>query len=249
MEQLHTLSNPLASVEQLSTSGSQLDGVPADLETSVRYAGAQLTQAAGILLRLPQEIIAQAIVVYYRFYAGSEGGSFRTNAAKVAPLNNKTMDQQGAKSCVGCFCSRSIHDRKDLVSAAVDALRNQCLYLPDLSCLSTTTSAQSIGERQTGCRSLPSFRRLLSRCTQYTPSDRIDNPSLYFLHYTSRHTPPSRLDIPPDPRCPASSADAKIHRIGRQDPRAPQYRFNISTTFVSDTPAARSRCGFYISCS
>ncbi len=78
-----SLSNPLATVEQLSSSSSQLDGVPADLESSLRFAGAQLTQAAGILLRLPQEIIAQAIVLFYRFYVGSEGGSFRINALKV----------------------------------------------------------------------------------------------------------------------------------------------------------------------
>lgn len=82
-EQLASLSNPLATVEQLSTSSSQLDGVPAHLESSLRFAGAQLTQAAGILLRLPQEIIAQAIVIFLRFYIGSEGGSFKINAVKV----------------------------------------------------------------------------------------------------------------------------------------------------------------------
>ena len=82
-EQLSSLSNPLATIDQLSTSSSQLDGVPADLESSLRFAGCQLTQAAGILLRLPQEIIAQAIVIFQRFYIGSEGGSFRINAVKV----------------------------------------------------------------------------------------------------------------------------------------------------------------------
>ena len=82
-EQLLSLSNPLVTIDQLSTSSSQLDGVPADLESSLRFAGAQLTQAAGILLRLPQEIIAQAIVIFYRFYVGSDGGSFRINAVKV----------------------------------------------------------------------------------------------------------------------------------------------------------------------
>lgn len=81
-EQLSSLSNPLATVDQLSTSSSQLDGVPADLEGSLRFVGAKLTQAAGILLRLPQEIIAQAIVIFYRFYLGSQGGSFRINAVK-----------------------------------------------------------------------------------------------------------------------------------------------------------------------
>ncbi len=80
---LATLSNPLATPSQLSTSPSQLDGVPSDLEVSVRYAGAKLTQAAGVLLRLPQDIIAQAIVIYLRFWIGSEGGSMMVHGAKV----------------------------------------------------------------------------------------------------------------------------------------------------------------------
>ncbi|KAL8856473.1 MAG: hypothetical protein Q9178_006943 [Gyalolechia marmorata] len=82
MENLLTLSNSLATVEQLSSSSSGLDGIPLALESSIRYAGLQITQAAGILLRLPQEIIAQAMVIFTRFYIGPEGGSFRTNGAK-----------------------------------------------------------------------------------------------------------------------------------------------------------------------
>ena len=82
-EQLLSLSNLLVTPEQLSCSSSQLDGVLTDLESSLRYAGIILTQAAGILLRLPQEVIAQAIVIFQRFYLGPEGGSFKINAAKV----------------------------------------------------------------------------------------------------------------------------------------------------------------------
>jgi hypothetical protein len=69
------LANPLATAAQLETTGSLLDGIPADLEDSVRFAGARLTQAAGVLLRLPQEVIAQAIVVFMRFWVGTDGGS------------------------------------------------------------------------------------------------------------------------------------------------------------------------------
>lgn len=80
---LLSLSNPLATLEQLSSSSSQLDRLSSDLEGSIRFVGIQLTQAAGILLRLPQEIIAQAIVIFTRFYTGPEGGSFVTHSAKV----------------------------------------------------------------------------------------------------------------------------------------------------------------------
>lgn len=86
------LANPLASVAQLETSGSQLDGIPPDLEDSIRYAGARLTQAAGILLRLPQEVIAQAIVVFMRFWVGSEGGSLAEFGAGVSLLHSKRFN-------------------------------------------------------------------------------------------------------------------------------------------------------------
>jgi hypothetical protein len=85
------LANPLATVAQLETSGSRLDGIPPDLEDSIRFAGARLTQAAGILLRLPQEVIAQAIVVFLRFWVGPEGGSlveFGAEVHRIAPATN-----------------------------------------------------------------------------------------------------------------------------------------------------------------
>jgi hypothetical protein len=77
------LANPLATVAQLETSGSLLDGIPSDLEDSVRFAGARLTQAAGVLLRLPQEVISQAIVVFMRFWLGPDGGSLVEFGAEV----------------------------------------------------------------------------------------------------------------------------------------------------------------------
>ncbi|KAL4784636.1 cyclin-like protein [Aspergillus varians] len=79
---LKYLSNALATPEQVSSSSSAIDGVPTDLETSVRFAGTQLTQAAGVLLRLSQDIIAQAIVTFTRFWLGPEGGSLRIYSAK-----------------------------------------------------------------------------------------------------------------------------------------------------------------------
>ncbi|WEW56638.1 hypothetical protein PRK78_002086 [Emydomyces testavorans] len=82
MPALDILSNSLATPTQLATSSSSLDGIPADLETSIRYASVRLTQAAGVLLRLPQDIIAQAIVLFTRFWIGPEGGSLAVYGAK-----------------------------------------------------------------------------------------------------------------------------------------------------------------------
>ncbi|KAF1830506.1 hypothetical protein BDW02DRAFT_507459 [Decorospora gaudefroyi] len=76
------LANPLATVAHLETSASQLDSIPPDLEDSIRFAGASLTQAAGVLLRLPQEVIAQGIVLFQRFYLGPPGGSLTEYGAE-----------------------------------------------------------------------------------------------------------------------------------------------------------------------
>ncbi|KAF7188719.1 Cyclin-L1-1 [Pseudocercospora fuligena] len=79
------LLNPLVSSIQLETSASQLDGVPKVLEDAVRFETSRLIQAAGILLRLPQEIIAQAIVILQRYCSGAEGGSLlELNSTDVA---------------------------------------------------------------------------------------------------------------------------------------------------------------------
>ncbi|KAB8302155.1 hypothetical protein EYC80_005603 [Monilinia laxa] len=61
------LYNPLATAQQLyqNTSNTRL---PVELQDSVRFFTARLTQAAGILLRLPQDITAQANVLLYRYW-------------------------------------------------------------------------------------------------------------------------------------------------------------------------------------
>jgi len=80
---LSHFANPLVASLQLETSASQLDGVPKDLENSISYETARLIQAAGILLRLPQEIIAQAIIILQRFWSGPDGGSMLEHVSKV----------------------------------------------------------------------------------------------------------------------------------------------------------------------
>ena len=83
ISELSHLANSLASSSQLETSATQLDGVPRELEDSVRFDTARLLQAAGILLRLPQEVIAQSIVILYRFWSGPDGGSMLEHDSKV----------------------------------------------------------------------------------------------------------------------------------------------------------------------
>jgi cyclin L len=70
---LSHLTNPLAASIQLEISATQLDGVPRDIEYSIRYETARLLQAAGILLRLPQELVAQSIITLLRASIGPDG--------------------------------------------------------------------------------------------------------------------------------------------------------------------------------
>jgi hypothetical protein len=77
------LANPLAASSQLETSASQLDGVPGELEVSIRFETARLLQAAGIFLHLPQELIAQSIIILYRYWIGADGGSLLEHDSKV----------------------------------------------------------------------------------------------------------------------------------------------------------------------
>ena len=84
---LYHTNNVLATVQHLQASGSQLDGVPKDLESSIIFAGAWLTQSAGVLLRLPQNVVAQAIILFTRFLIGPEGGSLLEFGAKVILSN------------------------------------------------------------------------------------------------------------------------------------------------------------------
>jgi hypothetical protein len=61
------LSNPLATADQLYRKTSY-NALPVELQDSIRFYTARLTQAAGILLRLPQDITAQANVLLFRYW-------------------------------------------------------------------------------------------------------------------------------------------------------------------------------------
>ncbi|EPQ25858.1 uncharacterized protein PFL1_06533 [Pseudozyma flocculosa PF-1] len=62
------LLNTLATQSQLHNSPSRQDGIPEHLEYQIRLYGCQLIQGAGILLGLPQRVMATAQVLYQRFW-------------------------------------------------------------------------------------------------------------------------------------------------------------------------------------
>lgn len=66
------LANPLVSPEQLASSRRINDALPVSAQDLIRFSTARLTQAAGILLRLPQSVSAQAVVLLYRYWTVEE---------------------------------------------------------------------------------------------------------------------------------------------------------------------------------
>ncbi|PVH74774.1 hypothetical protein DL98DRAFT_575428 [Cadophora sp. DSE1049] len=60
------LTNPLATPAQLSSNPSS--HLPPEIQDSIRFYTARLTQAAGLLLRLPQDVTAQANVLLFRYW-------------------------------------------------------------------------------------------------------------------------------------------------------------------------------------
>lgn len=62
------MTNPLATVDKLYRRTSSFGALPSDLQDAIFFATQSLTQAAGLLLRLPQSVTAQANVVLARYW-------------------------------------------------------------------------------------------------------------------------------------------------------------------------------------
>ncbi|CAJ1976186.1 unnamed protein product [Sphenostylis stenocarpa] len=70
------------SEEQLTNSPSRKDGIDEATETNLRIYGCDLVQESGILLRLPQAVMATGQVLFHRFYCKKSFARF--NVKKVA---------------------------------------------------------------------------------------------------------------------------------------------------------------------
>ncbi|CAJ1976258.1 unnamed protein product [Sphenostylis stenocarpa] len=70
------------SEEQLTNSPSRKDGIDEATETTLRIYGCDLVQESGILLRLPQAVMATGQVLFHRFYCKKSFARF--NVKKVA---------------------------------------------------------------------------------------------------------------------------------------------------------------------
>lgn len=64
--------NPIATVDQLFEGRKRNSQLPQEIQESIRFYTARLTQAAGLLLHLPQDITAQANVLLFRYWIGED---------------------------------------------------------------------------------------------------------------------------------------------------------------------------------
>lgn len=119
------LSNAIVTLGQLShlQDGSSLYWT--DDAQSIRFVQAELTQAAGVLLRLPQEVIANAIVILQRFwinfhsYAEDKVGCF-ARGHLVCRLTSQ--DKINFRSC-------TVPDREVVLHSCLAPLSLQCICL------------------------------------------------------------------------------------------------------------------------
>lgn len=80
------LLNPLATLDQLTSTPSSDDGIPHALELDLRAYGAQLIHRLGLVLSLPQRLTATAQVLFQRFWFVTSLRSFGTLDVAIATV-------------------------------------------------------------------------------------------------------------------------------------------------------------------
>ncbi|WWD19001.1 hypothetical protein CI109_103458 [Kwoniella shandongensis] len=78
--------HPLATFLQAAETPSTRDGVPKEVEDDLRVVGCMLIQEAGVMLKLPQNTMATAQVLFHRFYYMSSLCSFGVNDISISAL-------------------------------------------------------------------------------------------------------------------------------------------------------------------
>ncbi|PBP28440.1 cyclin domain-containing protein [Diplocarpon rosae] len=95
------LSNPLATPHQLHALTTLNHPLPPELQDSIRFHTARLTQAAGLLLRLPQNITAQANVLLFRFWTVEAYMKWEFSGLKASGIKKmKSADVENHKQDV-----------------------------------------------------------------------------------------------------------------------------------------------------
>lgn len=130
------LTNPLVSPEQLASSTRINDALPRSAQDLIRFSTARLTQAAGILLRLPQSVSAQAVVVLYRYWAIEE---LTRDEFKVA-YPTESRGSMDTNNHAGYLSSCGLFNSQGFSSPALPSVYCKRLHLPLLLLLGFSVS-------------------------------------------------------------------------------------------------------------
>lgn len=125
------MTNLLATAEQLYQR-QNLSLLPNDLQDVIFYMTQSLTQAAGVLLQLPESITAQANVVLARYWL-VESRPLMANEFSVSIFPRQLSSfQPSLTQNLGCISRMHLPHRKAWSSATHSTRHLQCLRLPTL---------------------------------------------------------------------------------------------------------------------
>lgn len=102
-QQMKNFVYPLLSLEQITNTPSKLiDNISYDDEIGLRIYGCELIQKAGILLKLPQSVIARAQILFHRFYMKVSMKEFDVRLCSIVSLflSTKLEECQRRLTCV-----------------------------------------------------------------------------------------------------------------------------------------------------
>jgi hypothetical protein len=127
------LANPLASPAQLFALNTLNSPLPPDLQHSIRFYTARLTQAAGLLLRLSQDITAQANVLLFRYWVIDPLLAWEFSVRLLPPTPPISYSEENMLiTAIGCISKRPLPNSQDLRLSTLTTQHNKRLRLPPL---------------------------------------------------------------------------------------------------------------------
>jgi hypothetical protein len=190
------LTNPLATPAQLYALNTLNSPLPPDLQNSIRFYTARLTQAAGLLLRLSQDITAQANILLYRYWLVDPllAWEFSVRIPPGIALGD-------ADFVLGCISKRPLPSSQDLRIPTFLKEHNKRIRLPPLPLLpplaATTNQPLRNASRP---RILLPLRNLLHLLPQSPPKHRRPGSQRSRIQHTRCSPSSARNHLSPNSR-------------------------------------------------
>lgn len=138
------MTNPLATPDQLYRRSS-FSSLPTDLQDTIFFATQCLTQAAGLLLELPQSVTAQSNVILARYWLVDSpmAHEFSVCVLSTGYVSRLTL-------ILECFRSRHISCLQDGSLAAIASRCSKCICLPHVRMLDLVSGRKPTSKQPDG---------------------------------------------------------------------------------------------------